>query len=114
MSKDYPVGFKRPPTHSRFKKGKSGKAGISFFGFLACPTFMRTALLAGKLGSLSLVILARTFRKYGLTVSDNDPWGMIQKSADQEKWDPQAHMSAGVTGKPAYPGILHEKERKEL
>ncbi len=67
------------------KKGKAGEAGISFFGFLACPTFMRAALLAAKLGSLSLVILARTFRKYGLTVSDNDPWGMIL--IEKKRWD---------------------------
>jgi hypothetical protein len=27
MSKNYPVGYKKPPLHSRFKKGRSGNPG---------------------------------------------------------------------------------------
>ena len=67
------------------KKEKSGKAGIAFLRFLACPAFVTGALLAAKAGSLGMVILARTFRKYGLTVSDNDPWGMIL--IEKKRWD---------------------------
>src|SRR5207249_1204847 len=36
-------------------------------------------------------ILSHTFRKNGVSASDNDPWGMIQNAADRDKWDPQAH-----------------------
>jgi hypothetical protein len=53
---------------------------------------MTMPLAAGKLGSLDPVILSRTFRKNGLTVSDNDPWGMIRIPAElKEEVGPQAH-----------------------
>jgi len=96
---------------------------------------MRAALLAGKSGSLGVVILTRTFRKYGLTVSDNDPWGMKLKFEIRNPnwvlrisnlefriypWDLRPTPLLATASKPAYPGILAlgpilaKKERKEL
>ena len=65
------------PRHKTGKKEKTGKAEITIFVSPVCPAFVIAALPAGKSGFLGLFILSTTFRKNGVSVSDNDPWGMI-------------------------------------
>jgi hypothetical protein len=65
-----PVGTLRDKTG---KKKKTGKAAIAVFVFLACRAFMTKALPAGKSGFLGPLIFSHTFRKNGVTASDNDP-----------------------------------------
>jgi hypothetical protein len=43
---------------------------------------MTAALAAGKSAFLGPFILSHTFRKNGVSASDNDPWGMIQNPAE--------------------------------
>src|SRR5260370_28282631 len=74
--------YMRLPAASNNKIGKKEKFGKGRFTVFSCPAFPASraaAFFAGKSGSLGLFIFSRTFRKIEITVSDNDPWGMIQK-----------------------------------
>ncbi len=98
------------PRRKTGNKEKTGKAEIAIFVFPACPAFMIAALPAGKSGFLGLFILSHTFRKNGVSVSDNDLWGMIQNPADRKKWESSGpQVPPDVAGRPAYPGILQRK-----
>jgi len=99
------------PHHKTGKKEKTGKAEIAIFVFPACPPFMIAALPAGKSGFLGLFILSTTFRKNGVSASDNDPWGMIQNPADEEKWESSGPQAPGPLRRanPHTQGILQRK-----
>jgi hypothetical protein len=60
------------------KKEKAGKDRIMVFSFPDSPASRASAPIAGKSGSLALFSFSRTFRKIEISLSDNDPWGMIQ------------------------------------
>jgi hypothetical protein len=60
------------------KKEKAGKGRIMVFSFPSSLISRTSALLTVKSGSLGLFSFSRTFRKIEISVSDNDPWGMIQ------------------------------------